>query len=417
MKTKCLLFTFALLVNMNPLSASGDVVVSDVSELKAAIADANKGGDPTILLTDGTYPLNGEYLRITADNVTVGSQSRDRDKVVLDGKYQTTEIFQIVAANVTLRDLTLKKAQDHPIHVMGGQTTTNILLSNLRIIDPGQQAIKINPSGDATSLGSGIIENSLIELTGAGRVYVLSHNGSCYTGGVDAHAAEGWVIRDNLIRGFWCAGSLSEHGIHLWSGSRDTLVERNLIIDCDRGIGFGLGDSPHYGGIIRNNMIYHPQGHGQSDVGIGLENASDAQVYNNTIYLNHTYQNAIEYRFPDSRNITIANNLTNKQITSRQGGEAELLTNVTNAQKSWFVDLPAGDLHLDESVSGVVNSGTAITGLVDDIDRGARPFDGGFDIGADEFNSEQITTVPPPVEPPPPEVKKTLSWLLLLQEK
>ena len=65
---------------------------------------------------------------------------------------------------------------------------------------------------------------------------------------------------------------LSEHGIHFWQCCRDTLVEENVIVDCARGIGFGLSqtgscrtypDDPyptagfkdHIDGIIRNNFV------------------------------------------------------------------------------------------------------------------------------------------------------------------
>lgn len=36
------------------------------------------------------------------------------------------------------------------------------------------------------------------------------------------------------------AGGAPEHGIHFWTGSRGTLVERNLLKNNARAIGFGL---------------------------------------------------------------------------------------------------------------------------------------------------------------------------------
>lgn len=368
-------------------SVQAAVQVSSVTALVDAVNATAHGGDKTILVADGTYNLAGAYLRIATSGVTVRSASGQRGRVVLDGGYETTEIFQIVASNVTISDLTLRRAANHPIHVMGGASanTTGTMLNNLHIIDPGQQAIKVNAaSGHAANQGQ--LTHSLVELTDSGRAMVLSINGSCYTGGFDAHAATGWVLRDNTIRGFWCAESLAEHGIHLWSGSTGTLVERNLILDCDRGIGFGLGSSPHYGGIIRNNFIVQSLGHGQSDVGIGLESASGAQVYNNTIYLGHAYPNAIEYRFPASTNLRISNNLTNRGIISRDGGSASLAHNLATAQASWFVNPASGDLHLQGPFAGVVNAGVAVAGLSDDFDREVRPYGGGFDIGADEYH-------------------------------
>lgn len=385
------------------------VIVNSVSALRDAINQTALGGEKTILVANGTYLLGGTYFRITSPGVIVRSASGNRDMVILDGEYLTTEIFQIVANNVTIRDLSLKRAQDHPIHIMGSESNNTIgtVIHNVRIIDPGQQAIKVN-SNFGHTVDQGIISNSLLELTDTGRSYVWTRNGSCYTGGIDAHQATGWIVRDNTIKGFWCAEGLSEHGIHFWSGSTNTLVERNLIVDCDRGIGFGLGASPHYNGIIRNNMIYHPLNHGYSDVGISLESASNAKVFNNTIYLNHNYPNAIEYRFSASRGISIINNLTNRQISMRDGGTASLISNKTNVLASSFVNPGIGDLHLTGNISGIVDAGIAIPGLDNDIDLGVRPYGGGFDIGADEYGANG---------PDNTGNINNSQWLLLLQDE
>jgi len=386
------------------------VTVDDVDGLITAVSNANGGGDPTILLSDGTYHLNGRYLRITADGVTVRSAGGKRSTVILDGDYETTEIFQVVASNVTIADLTIKRAIYHPIHIMAtdGDNVTGSLIKNVHIIDPGQQAIKINPdSGHTHTVDDGTITGSLIELTDSGRTKVWEINGSCYTGGIDAHGATGWKIQDNLIKGFWCSGGLSEHGIHFWSNSRNTLVERNQIIDCDRGIGFGLGSRGHNGGIIRNNMIYQGSDHGYSDVGIGMESAPGAQVYNNTIFLEHDYPNSIEYRFSSTTDVSIVNNLTNRAITARDGGLADLSHNRTNAQPGWFTDSNTGNLHLAGRVSTVIDAGAVIVGLADDFDKDSRPQGAGIDIGADEY------TIDIPV---PGRTNIISPWLYLLME-
>lgn len=365
-----------------PLSApTGNIVnVSTVSELQNAVNTVSSGD--TILIADGTYNLNGVYLRIDTPNVTLRSQSGNRDAVILDGNYITTEIIQIVASNVTIADITIREAYYHPIHVMTGSSDTlNTLIYNVHIVDPGEQAVKINPAGSGFP-NNGTIACSHIELTDTGRPHIRNN---CYTGGIDAHQATGWVIRDNLIEGFWCASGLAEHGIHLWVNSSDTVVERNRLFNDARGIGFGLGSSGHTGGIIRNNMV-----HVMQDVGIGLESSPDTQVFNNTVYTEN-YHNSIEYRFAATAGVEIVNNLTNQAIASRDGGSGTVQNNVSSAQSSWFASATTGNLHLvSESIPGVIDQAQTLAGVTDDFDGNARPSGSAADIGADEYG------IPPP---------------------
>ena len=132
-------------------------------------------------------------------------------------------------------------------------------------------------------------------------------------------------------------------------------------------------------------MIYHPENHGFSDVGIGLESAPNVKVYNNTIFLDHAYSNAIEYRFAVTTGVAIRNNLTNKNISSRNGASATVTHNNTAAQADWFVDAAAADLHLAGTEHGLKGSGVILPEVSDDFDKQARPQSGGVDIGADEY--------------------------------
>jgi len=383
-KTKFWLFLMAGL--FLPASAEA-IVASSVSEIANAINAANNGGDSTIRISPGIYNLNGTYFRLLADDVTIAGSTGEEDDVVLDGGYITTEIFQIIGSSVTIKDLTLKRAYYHPIHIFPeNKDVTGTLIENVHIIDPGQQASKINQNSAKThSVNNGVVRNSFIELTSSGRAKVWEINGSCYTGGVDAHHAANWLIAMNTIQGFWCAGGLSEHGVHFWSFSDNTSVTRNTIINCDRGIGFGLGSSGHIGGTISNNMIYHDSGHIYSDVGIGLESASDVTVVNNTIYHEHNYPNAIEYRFSSTTGARIYNNLTNRLISSRDGGNASLANNVMDARPEWFISTVMGDLHLAGREPDVVDMGRFLTDLPEDFDGDPRPGGKAFDIGADEL--------------------------------
>jgi hypothetical protein len=248
-------------------------------------------------------------------------------------------------------------------------------------------------------------------LTDTGRPYIRNN---CYTGGVDAHQAEGWVIRDNLVEGFWCSFGLSEHGIHLWRGCRDTLVERNVLKENARGIGFGLAESgtartysdnpcstanggyvDHYGGIIRNNFVFaSDSGLFASeygfDCGICLWQACGAQIFNNTVASTQAPFSSIEWRF-DNTNVELRNNLVSHNLRDR-GGVSVLSNNLENAPLSLFVDGANGDLHLLSTAASAIDLATTLTAVTDDVDGDTRPYGPAPDIGADELDA-------PPFEP------------------
>lgn len=386
---------------------SGMIVnVATVAQLQSAVNSATAG--TTILIADGTYNLDGTYLRVAASNVTLRSASGNRDAVILDGNYLTTEIIQVVASNVTIADVTLREAYYHPIHVMSqiGSHTNNTLIYNVHIVDPGEQAIKINPGATGYFTDYGTVACSHIELTDAGRTQIRNN---CYTGGVDAHQSRGWVVRDNRIEGFWCDAGLSEHAIHFWVGSRDTLAERNTLVNNARGIGFGLvesstgrtyADNPcptavgyvdHYAATARNNFVFANRAQLFAseygfDCGICVWQTCGAQILHNTVASTQVPFSSIEWRFNNTV-VDLTNNLVTHNLRDRGGVDTQA-GNLQNAPLTFFVNGANGDLHLNASATLAINQGVAMSaGLCDDdVDGNARPSGTGRDIGADELS-------------------------------
>jgi hypothetical protein len=356
------------------------------------------GVNTTILLENGTYTINA-MLHVTGQNITIGSKSGIRENVIIEGDEMSsnasaTHIFLVQGDNFEVRDVTLQKCRYHIIQIQGEADADNPTIRNCILRDSYEQIVKVSVDQNNlnTSSDNGLVENCLFEYTaGVGPQY--------YIGGVDALGVHEWVIRNNTFRDIISpSGSVAQYAIHFWNSSENNLVENNLIINCDRGIGFGLTpDTGNRGGIIRNNMIYHAANKGEfADTGIALGNSAESEVYNNTIIMEHDFPWAIEYRFSGTKDILIANNLTNQPIQVRDGASGTVTDNVTNADVSWFKEASLGDLHLDYAVSSVVDRGRTVSGLVSDFDGQSRPQGDGIDVGADEL----ILSVNPPPLPP-----------------
>jgi len=321
-----------------PPPVGKEVRVGTVTQLYQSLKDALPS--TTITLSDGIYLLDGRSLVINVPGLVIRSSSGNRDGVIIDGGYKANELIQIYASNVTVADMTIKRAYNHPIHIMPtkNSSTLNTLIYNVHIVDPGEQAIKINPINSGFYTDNGVIACSHIELTDEGRSKVRNN---CYTGGIDAHRSAGWVVRDNLIEGFWCQKGISEHAVHYWKGSSDTIVERNNLINNARGGGFGMitnGTSripenneckdtteyvDHFGGIIRNNFIFANSKALFSsevgfDTGISLWQACKPKAIHNTVYSTDPARSfsSIEWRFPLT-SAEITHNLVNVLMQKR----------------------------------------------------------------------------------------------------
>jgi hypothetical protein len=385
-----------------PTGKTVQVKPAQAAQLASIVAAAASG--TTILLEDGTYTMTGNEsqrrLTFAVPSVTLRSLSGDRTKVIIDGEYLTNEMVFISATGVTIADVTLKRAVDHLVHVTGSAAgVKTIRLYNLQLVDSGEQFVKINGDGAGHFVDDGRLECSLLEMTAAGRPHIETNPGGCYTGGIDAHGAQGWQVRYNTFKDIYCTnGSLAEHAVHFWSASRDTLVERNVIINCARGVGFGLGqtgatraytDNPypgvaylgHIDGIIRNNVIHvDPAAQPYYDTGIEISQARLVRVYHNTLVSKALFS-GIDYRWENTQ-VEVRNNLTTK-ITVRDSAKGTEDHNLQSAPASLFVNAAAIDYHLLATASAAINKGVVVSEAGLDLDGNPHTV-GVPDLGAYE---------------------------------
>jgi hypothetical protein len=319
------------------------ISVSSVAQLMREIKYANNNkGNVLLEIEDGVYQLD-RTLDIKADYIVLVSKSGHPENVIIQGgnlqNAGTPVLIKVFANHFSIDGITLQNAKAHLIQIAGEDNADYPVIRNCILQDSYQQLVKISydkKKRAEISADFGLIENSIFRYTdGIGPNY--------YIGGIDLHAGNSWVIRNNKFKDIASPGhSVSEHAIHAWTNSYNTIVENNVIEDCDRGIGFGLFNSNEYpsivyqhkGGSISNNLITHSRNNDPfADVGIILEDSADTLIENNRILLEHNYPNAIEYRFPSTHGVIIKNNITNKNIVSRNGATADLSNNKTNAKR------------------------------------------------------------------------------------
>ncbi|HEY0550322.1 MAG TPA: right-handed parallel beta-helix repeat-containing protein [Verrucomicrobiae bacterium] len=379
-----------------PLPAPrGEVLrVADVEELLAAVDQVAPGG--TILLADGHYKMPRVIVLAGKTNIAIRSASGDPAKVILSGKgwdsgSNRDDILHIARCEgVTIADLTFTDCRSYGIKVEAENAPKDIQIYNCRFRDIGVRAIKGSAGKDPNIRAvKGSVRYCQFENTKVPEADWLY--GGNYIAAIDMMALEDWTFSDNAFRNIQGRTGGGRAAIFIWVRSRRVVVERNLIVNCDRGVAFGnpgqsnadAAEEPAYvaDGIIRNNFIA-----GGADCGIELWHAVRIKVFHNSIWRpERNWARGIRVG-TGTAHADMANNLVHGEIRL-EGGEALLRNNFAGRLEGYFVDPAAGGLALTFAAARAIDQGVTLPEIHDDIRHFSRT--GRVDIGAWEFGKAE----------------------------
>ncbi len=405
------------------------ITVSNWDELIDAVW--NLQSNTTIVLQPGTYTIPewwfinvGIDQENAIDNIVIRGATGNYDDVIIKGSspgmYGPSPFGFFInnATNVTIADLTVGEVAHHAVQlnppVIGA--ADGIRLYHCRFYDCGEQLVKGNFHEDNNGLPAGVshgrIEYCLIEYTGWGPL-------DGYTEGIDLHACDDWVIQHNLLRNIRVVENTNHThvpAILIWNNSSNITVNGNTIINCDRGIAFGLMDQTLYSGypevqtgLISNNMIFRQQDSVfYNDAGILAWDVRNVSIINNTVFdMVFTYP-PIEYRFTkENSSIVIANNLVNPTTfgdrppiwdRDNSGGNpqndyqnATVLNNFIEATDQSFSFNYPGDLHLNGNFADSLFGIETYPDCLSDFDENLRGEITNY--GADHSNQMNFETI------------------------
>jgi len=362
--------------------------ISSIAALQNAVNSAQPGD--IIEVVNGTYTLTSFDGIMIQDknNLTIRSQSGNRDAVIIKGQGISNNnvgfVFKIFRSDyITLENMTLRDVYWHCVQLNEG--SSNFILRNLYMWDAGEGPVKTTVLPNVLDLycDDGLIENCVIGYTTTGMRSVVE--------GIDLIASARTVIRNN---DFYNAKAKKQvgYGFFVKGNGEDTVVDNNYFQNCDIALSFGDGLCPwdysrylqehpeHRRGIMKNNVV-----HGTYDVGIYLVEATDFKCYNNTVWSTYRSGSSIDFRYTQTSG-TCYNNICSQNYRLRDGATPTLSNNVWNAPTSLFVNQAGGNYHLVSTATQAINQGLDTTADVPyDMDGETRPKGAAVDIGADEF--------------------------------
>lgn len=357
------------------------VRVASVDQLYAAAEDIQPGG--TILVADGHYRLP-RYFELRADNVTLRSESGQRDNVILDGQGRLGELVGITGCSgVTIADLTVQNVKWNGIKLNSDRGVNRVTIYNCVLHNIWQRGIK----------GVAVPKENRQRLRPADcRVqYCLFYNdrpkqfeddeadrpdnfGGNYIGGIDVMYAQRWTISDNVFVGINGRTREGRGAIFLWVDARDCVVERNIVTDCDSGI--CLGNSHRgpetlvhcTGCVVRNNFVTRcPEN------GILADYTRDCRILHNTIHDPGSRLRRLLRLVHDNDGLVVANNLlSGPEMRVETTSTMRLEGNETRDARDWFVLADRGDLRLKTDARSAIPRVMRSEDVLEDIEQRSR---------------------------------------------
>jgi hypothetical protein len=375
-----------------PRPSGGVLDVANVEGLAEAVRRVKPGG--TILLADGLYPVT-RTLVLTADRVTVRSASGRRERVILDGAGTLGEMLTIRACSgVTIADLTVRNVRWNGIKIDSETGVQHATIRNCILRNIWQRAVKgvKVPEQDREKLRPRdcVVEYCLFFNDRAKRYEddpadTSRTFGGNYIGGIDLMYATGWSIRDNVFVGIRGRTGEARGAVFLWHDTRDCVVERNVIVDCDSGICLGNSHRPadvsvHCSGVIvRNNFVTRAH-----ENGILADHTKDCAILHNTVHDPDSRLGRLLRLVHDNDGLTVANNLfSGPPPRIESPSRVALHDNLSRDLTGSFVHPAEGNLRLTAAATAAIDHAVRMPQVPTDIDR--RPRGDRPDLGAHEF--------------------------------
>lgn len=372
--------------------AGGVIVIDKVQALYEAVRRVRPGG--TIVVANGVYRMD-RTLVIATDGVTLRSRSGNPKDVVLDGGGTLGEMLAVRScADVTVAGLTIQNVRWNGIKIDSETGVQRLAIRGCVFRNIWQRAIKgVNvPASDLERLrprGCRVV--SCLFLNDRPKRFEddpedtpRSYDGN-YIGGIDVMCASGWTIADNVFVGIRGRTGSARGAVFLWNDTRDCVVERNVVVDCDSGICLGNSfKSPDVavhctGVVVRNNFVTHAP-----ENGILADYTRDCAILHNTVHDPASRSGRLIRLVHDNDGLRVENNLlSGPGPLVETASRITLRDNLSRDMTAAFVAPDKGDLRLTAAATAAIDRAAPLAEVTTDIDL--KPRDSHPDLGANEF--------------------------------
>ena len=384
-----------------PEGGAGRVIrVQNVPELEDATAFLKPG--QTILLAPGVYKMPHSLVIQNADDVAIRGLGGDRSQIVLDfaGSRHTEGVVFTNCKRALLADLTVQNVKQNGIKLNGDKGAAQVTIRNVHSRNVWQRHVKGpqiragQDGGQAWAPGHRIefclFENDRPKRQGD-EPYEdenpdkFHHN---YIGGIDVMSTDGLVVADNVFRNIHGKTREGRGAVFIWVGSKNAVVERNLVIDCDQGICLGNPSRGNEGlrhatdCIVRNNFVVRCP---END--LFAANTRGCRFVHNTVFDPDGRMKRLFRAVAENEGLAVAGNIFSGPAIPAEftaGAGTACHDNLNRDVTGYFRDPGNGDLRLVAAATDAIDRGPEPALVTDDF--AAEPRRGRPDLGADELD-------------------------------